>query len=487
MSQKYRYDAIVVGSGPNGLAAAITIARAGYSVCVYEARETIGGGCRSAELTLPGFMHDVCSAIHPMGLASPFLRSLPLTDYGLEWLHPTHVLAHPFDDGRAAVLDRSLETTCQTLGVDADAYRQFMQPLVDDWENILQTFAGPLRPGLLAQHPIKNARFGLAALQPANLLARLRFRGRRARALFAGISAHSMLSLDQITSAGGGLLLGLLGHASGWPLARGGSQQIVVALAAYLRALGGEIITNHEVRSLGALPPSRVVLCDVTPRQLLNIAGERVSGLYKYQLRRYRYGPGSFKIDLALDGPIPWCAEACRRAGTVHLGGTLGEIAASESAIKQGKHPLHPYVLVAQQSLFDETRAPTGKQAVWAYCHVPNGSDFDMTERIEAQIERFAPGFRDRILARHVIGTDGYERYNPNYIGGDINGGIQDLWQFFTRPAIQPNPYTTSDPGLFLCSSSTPPGGGVHGLCGYYAAQTALRQLRKNATKHLSC
>lgn len=481
MKTSYAYDAIIVGSGPNGLAAAITLARAGHSVCVYEAKNTIGGGCRSAEVTLPGFTHDICSAIHPMGMASPFLRSLPLTEYGLTWVHPTHPLAHPLADGSAAVLDRSIETTSQTLKNDASAYRRFMRPLVENWDDIVDSFVGPLRPLSLLRHPFKTARFGLPAGLPSQLTARALFRGRHARALLAGMSAHSMLSLDKLTSSGAGLLLGILGHAVGWPMARGGSQRIIDAMAAYLRVLGGELITSHEVTSLDNLPPSKIVICDITPRQLLRISGDRISGLYKRQLQRYRYGPGSFKIDFALDGPIPWKAQDCHKAGTIHLGGTLEEIAASEYAVNHNQHPERPYMIVAQQSLFDPTRAPEGKQTAWAYCHVPHGSDFDMTTRMEAQIERFAPGFRDRILARHVTSAKALERYNANYVGGDINGGIQDLWQFFTRPAIQPDPYTTSDPDLFLCSSSTPPGGGVHGLCGYFAAQTALRRLHTHS------
>jgi phytoene dehydrogenase-like protein len=485
-TEKSSYDAIVVGSGPNGLAAAITIARTGRSVLVFEAKEQIGGGCRSAELTLPGFTHDVCSAIHPMALASPFFRSLPLERYGLEWIQPEIALAHPLDDGTAAIIDRSLETTCESLGPDAAAYKKLMRPLVENWETIIENFLGPLRPQVML-HPFKMAQFGRLALRSACGLARSQFKGQAARAVFAGSSGHSMLPLDTPSSAAAGLMLGLLAHAVGWPIPRGGSQKITNALAAHLHDLGGEIVTGFEVKTLDALPPAQVVLCDITPRQLLQIAGNRLSGLYKRQLQRYRYGPGVFKLDLALDGPIPWRAEACRRAGTVHVGGTLREITRAEREVWQGQHPERPYVLLAQQSLFDCTRAPAGKQTVWAYCHVPAGSNFDMSERIEAQIERFAPGFRERILARHTSNAAEMERYNANYIGGDINGGVQDLAQMFTRPAISPAPYSTPDRGLYICSSSTPPGGAVHGMCGYFAAQAALRHLEGfDSVAHLS-
>jgi phytoene dehydrogenase-like protein len=477
MAERSKFDAIVVGSGPNGLAAAIRLAQTGRSVQVLEAKEIIGGGCRSLELTLPGFVHDMCSAIHPLGLNSPFFRTLPLAQYGLEWVQPPTPLAHPLDDGSAVLLERSIEATGATLGVDAAAYKKLITPLVADWPIIEQAFLGPLRLPPLLRHPFDLGRFGLAALNPAQGLAQRLFKGERARAIFAGISAHSMLSLDQATSAASALLLGTIGHVVGWPLPRGGSQQIVAALAAHLRSLGGEIVTGVEVRSIEALPPARALLFDVTPHQLLRIAGSHLSSGYKRALERFRYGPGVFKLDYALDGPIPWKAEECLRAGTVHLGGTLPEIAASEYQITRGEHPERPFVLLAQQSLFDETRVPPGKQAVWAYCHVPNGSTRDMTERIEAQIERFAPGFRERILARHTTDTAAMERYNANYIGGDINGGVQDLWQLFTRPTIRPVPYTTSAKNIFLCSSSTPPGGGVHGMCGYFAAQAALHSV----------
>lgn len=471
------YDAIVVGAGPNGLAAAIVLAQAGCSVVVFEAKETVGGGCRSQELTLPGVVHDVCSAIHPLGFNSPFFRTLPLQRYGLEWIHPPTQLAHPLADGPAMLLERSIEATGLTLGDDAHAYTQLMTTLVRDWPLIEQAFLGPLRLAPLFRHPFATGRFGLSALRSARSLATGVFKGERARAIFAGMAAHSILSLDQPTSAAAGLLLGTIGHVVGWPFPRGGSQAISSALAAHLRSLGGEIVTGREIKSLEALPSARVVLFDVTPRQLLRIASNHLSPAYKRALQRYRYGPGAFKIDYALDGPVPWKAKECGQAATVHLGGTLAEIALAEGQVMRGEHPERPFVLLAQQSLFDETRVPVGKQAVWAYCHVPNGSTVDMTERIEAQIERFAPGFRERILARHVSNPLALERYNANYIGGDINGGMQDLWQLFTRPTLRPVPYTTSAHDIFICSSATPPGGGVHGLCGYFAAQAALRRL----------
>jgi phytoene dehydrogenase-like protein len=474
MARTYEYDAVVVGSGPNGLAAAITLAQAGFSVLVYEAKSTVGGGTRSAELTLPGFVHDICSAIHPLGVGSPFFRSLPLSQYGLEWIHPSVPLAHPFDDGRAAVLDRSIDKTCDTLEQDGNAYRDLMEPLVSDWDKLADGLLGPLR---LPSHPIAMARFGLSAIRSANGLARRLFKGKRARGLFAGLAAHSIMPLDHMITAAIGLVLGILGHAVGWPMPRGGSQKIADALSGYLRSLGGEIITDTLIESIDQLPTARVVLLDVTPRQLLRMAGHRLPAGYRRRLEGYRYGPGVFKVDLALTGPIPWKAKECTGAGTVHLGGTIDEIAHSERMMWEGRHPERPYVLVAQHSLFDPSRAPEGKHTVWAYCHVPNGSTFDMTERVEAQIERFATGFRDLILARSTMSPIEFEEYNPNYIGGDINGGIQDLWQLFTRPVARMVPYSTPIKGLYICSSSTPPGGGVHGMCGYHAARAALREV----------
>jgi phytoene dehydrogenase-like protein len=468
-----RYDAIVVGSGPNGLAAAATLARAGRSVLVVEAADRLGGGARSAERTLPGFVHDVCSAIHPLGLGSPFFRSLPLAEHGLEWIQPELPLAHPLDDGSAVVLARSVDATADGLGADGPAYRALMSRRVADWPKLATDILGPLP--LPPRHPIALARFGLVAMRSGRALAESRFQGERARALFAGLAGHAILPLEKPFTAAFGLVLGILGHAVGWPLPRGGSQRIADALASYLRTLGVELVTSTTVASLDELPPARLVLCDVTPRQLVRLAGDRLPAGYRRRLGAYRYGPGVFKLDLALSGPVPWRAPECRRAGTVHLGGSLAEIAGAEAEVWRGGHPERPYVLVAQQSLFDAARAPEGKHTLWAYCHVPNGSSVDMTERILAQVERFAPGFRNVILARAALGPARLEEYNANYVGGDINGGAQDLAQLFTRPLLRRVPYSTPVPGLYLCSSSTPPGGGVHGMCGHHAARAALR------------
>ena len=465
------YDAVVVGSGPNGLAAAVELARNGRSVIVLEAEDTVGGGARSAELTLPGFVHDVGSAIHPLGYASPFFSTLPLGEHGLEWVHPPAPLAHPFDTGPAAVLERSVEETGSTLGPDAEAYRRLMTPIARDFDRLIGSLLGPPR---LPRHPVALAGFGLRALRSARGLAEGLFGGERAKGLFAGNAAHSFLPMERAPSASFGLVLSALGHTAGWPFPKGGSQKIADALVSYLRSLGGEVCTEVRVRAVEDVPRTRAVLFDVTPKQLLEIAGEHFTWRYRRALKRYRYGPGVFKIDFALDGPIPWKAEGCSRAGTVHIGGTLDEISAGEAAVFRGEHPERPFVLLAQQSLFDGTRAPEGKHTVWAYCHVPNGSDLDMTERIEAQIERFAPGFKDRILARSTMGPADLEKINANHVGGDINGGLMDFRQLFTRPAARLTPYSTSAKGLYICSSSTPPGGGVHGMCGYSAARAAL-------------
>jgi phytoene dehydrogenase-like protein len=464
-------DAIVVGAGPNGLAAAIAAAERGLRVLVLEGAETPGGGARSAPLTLPGFVHDVCSAVHPLGVASPFFRSQPLDRHGLDWVHPAVPLAHPFDDGTAAVLDRSVEETGRTLGPDAGAYADLMGPCVGDWADLAEDL---LSPSPVPRHPIALARFGSRALRSVAGLAEGRFAGGRAKALLAGLGAHSFLPLDRSPSAAIGLVLGALGHVVGWPMPRGGAQRLTDALVSRLRELGGRIETGRPVRHLGELGGARWIFLDVTPRQLLSLADGRLGAVYRAFLRRYRYGPGVFKVDWALDGPIPWAAPECLRAGTVHVGGTLDEIAASERQVSRGIHPERPFVLVAQQSLFDPSRAPDGKQTGWAYCHVPNGSDVDMTERIERQIERFASGFRDRILARHVRSAAQYELYDPNCIGGDINGGMLDLVQTFARPVPRLMPYATGLSRVYLCSSSTPPGGGVHGMCGYNAVRAAM-------------
>ncbi len=461
---------MVVGSGPNGLAAALVLAAAGRSVLVLEAAEQPGGGLRSAELTLPGFTHDVCSAIHPLALASPYLRTLPLERHGLEWVHPPAPLAHPFDDGTAAVLERSVETTGTTLGDDADAWRRLFDPLVRGADALLGDILGPLR---FPRAPLALLALAPRALLPAATVARRSFGGERARALFAGIAAHSMLPLTASPSAAFGLVLALLGHAVGWPFPRGGAQRLTSALVGRLRSLGGELQTGVAVRSLAELPSARAVLLDVAPRGLLALAADRLPPRYRRQLRRFRHGPGVFKVDFALDGPIPWAAPECARAGTLHLGGTVAEIAASEAAPRRGR----PFVLLAQHSLFDHTRAPDGMHTAWAYCHVANGSKADATAAIEAQIERFAPGFRKRIIARSVRSPGDLARENANYVGGDIGGGRPDLRQLWTRPALRLNPYRTPLRGVYLCSSSTPPGPGVHGMCGYWAARTALRDL----------
>jgi phytoene dehydrogenase-like protein len=470
----------VVGSGPNGLAAANTLAREGLSVLLIEAAPTIGGGTRTAELTLPGFLHDVCSAVHPFALASPFLRSLPLAEHGLELVHPPAPLAHPLDDGRTTMLERSIEGTVRWLGRDASAYRRLMEPFLDRAADLFDDLIGPLKA---PRHPILATRFGLRAIQPATRLARSWFVDEPAKALLAGLAAHAILPLEYWATSAIGLVLGLAGHAVGWPIVRGGSQNLSQSLASYLGTLGGEIVTGWRVESLDELPPARVVLLDVTPRQVVRIAGDRLRPGYVRRLERFRYGAGAFKLDWALSGPIPWKSQECARAGTVHLGGTLDELAASEAAVGRGEHPERPFVLLSQPSLFDLSRAPGGQHTAWAYCHVPNGSTVDMTDRIEAQVERFAPGFRDLIMARHVMAPADFETYNANYIGGDINGGAQDLRQLFTRPVARLVPYSTPLRELYICSSSTPPGGGVHGLCGYYAAGAALRRLGRSVRR----
>jgi phytoene dehydrogenase-like protein len=468
------YDAVVVGAGPNGLAAAITLARAGAAVLLVEAKETIGGGTRSAALTLPGYTHDVCSAIHPLGVASPFFRTLPLDQFGLEWVYPPVELAHPLGNGEAALITRSVEETAEQLGSDGRAYRRLFTPLVARYEELLHEFLGPLR---FPKYPLTMARFGVRAILPAAALARMLYRDDPARALFAGMAAHAIIPLERPATAAFGLILTTLAHAVGWPMVRGGSQQIADALGRYFESLGGKIETDWPVESVDELPQARAYLLDVTPRQLTRIAEGRLPRRYRQQLSHYRYGPGVFKIDYALAGPIPWRAAGVHQAATVHVGGTLDEIAASERAVWQGQPSERPFVLVVQQSQFDPSRAPGGNHTAWAYCHVPNGSTQDMTGRIEAQIERFAPGFRDCVLARHTHSAAQLEGYNPNYIGGDINGGVQDLGQLFTRPVVSLSPYRTPAHGIYICSSSTPPGGGVHGMCGYYAAQAALADM----------
>jgi phytoene dehydrogenase-like protein len=468
-------DALVVGSGPNGLAAAITLARGGCSVLVLEANSTIGGGARSAELTLPGFIHDVCSAVHPLAAGSPFFKMLPLDQFGLTWIHPEIPLAHPLDDGTAACLYRDVDRTAEALGADSRAYRKLMKPLARDWEKLAAEFLQPVLH--LPRHPMALARFGIPALCPSTLFARSLFKNEPARALFAGIAAHSFLPLEAPASSAFGLVLGTAGHAVGWPIPRRGSQAIANALAAHLVQLGGKIETNRTVENLDALPNSRAVLLDISPWQFVRMANNKLPERYRRRLENFRHAPGIFKIDYALNGPVPWQAEACKHAGTIHLGGTLDEIAHGERQVACGEIPEHPFVLVAQQSLFDTTRAPQGKHTLWTYCHVPFGCKIDMTSRIEARIERFAPSFRDCILARHTMSAVDLEKSNPNLAGGDISGGATNLAQLIARPILSPSPYRTPLRGVYLCSASTPPGGGVHGMCGYHAARTALDDL----------
>jgi len=469
-------DAVVIGSGPNGLAAAITLARAGRSVRVVEAEATIGGATRSLELTRPGFIHDVCSAVHALVVLSPFLKTLPLADHGLHLAHPEAPFAHPFDDGTAVVVERSINATAAAFGDDdARVYRDLVRPFVMRSGDLMEALLGP--PGV--RHPLLMARFGRHAIRSAAALSRARFRDERTRAVFAGAAAHSMVPLECATTSGFALALVIAAHAGGWPVARGGSQRVADALASYLRSLGGEVVTGERVDTLAQLPPARAVLCDVTPRQFLRIAGDRVPGRYRRQLERYRYGPGVFKMDWALNAPVPWRATECGRAGTIHLGGSFAEIADGERAAWEGRLHDKPYVLLVQPTVCDPSRAPEGKHTLWAYCHVPNGAAVDMTSRIEDQIERFAPGFRDCIIARHAMPPAEMERRNANLIGGDIGGGASDLSQMFMRPVFSLNPYATPVDGVFLCSSSTPPGIGVHGMCGHYAAHAALNRLAR--------
>lgn len=477
MANKVSYDAVIVGAGPNGLAAAIRLAQENLSVLVIEANDTIGGGARSAELTLPGFTHDICSAVHPLAAGSPYFRKLPLERYGLHWLQPEFPVAHPLDDGSAAVLQRSLEQTSASFETDGRAYRSLMSPLVANAENLIAEFLQPLLH--FPRHPLQFARFGFHALQSAAGLINRKFSNQRARALFAGLAAHSFLSQEEIPSAAFGLVLGMLGHAVGWPLPRGGSQRVADALAAELRYLGGEIQTGHRVEHLDDLPLARATLLDLTPVQLLLLMEEKLPSSYVRRLGQYRYGPGVFKIDYALNAPIPWRNEFCSRAGTVHVCGRFEDVANCEREVAERKVPERPFILLAQPTLVDPGRAPNGKHIAWAYCHVPNSSKFDMTERIENQIERFAPGFRDCVLARHTMNCEALEAKNANLVGGDINGGAADFRQLFARPIFSATPYRIPVPGYYLCSSSTPPGGGVHGMCGFHAAEAALRDCFK--------
>jgi phytoene dehydrogenase-like protein len=473
MPAHFSYDAVVVGSGPNGLAAAVRLAQEKLSVLVLEANDTIGGGARSGEITLPGFTHDLCSAIHPLAIGSPFFRKLELEKHGLHWIQPEIPLAHPLGEKTAAVLLRSVGETAIALSQDAGAYQRLMEPLVPHWESLSAEFLKPMLH--VPAHPIQMARFGMQAIRSAAGLAEAKFKREEARALFAGLAGHSFLPLEERASAAFALVLAMAGHAVGWPLPRGGSQRISDALASLLRSLGGEIKTGVRVESLKELPLARAILLDVTPLQLLLMCGDQLPESYQRRLGKFRHGPGVFKLDYALSAPIPWTAETCRRAGTVHVGGTLAEIAKSEREVNEGKTPEQPFVLVTQPSIFDSTRAPAGRHVAWAYCHVPNGSKFDMTEHVERRIERFAPGFRDCVLARHSMNCAQAEEKNSNLVGGDISGGASNLWQLLARPVLGSTPYRTPITGVYLCSASTPPGAGVHGMCGFHAGEAALR------------
>jgi len=467
------YDVVVVGSGPNGLAAAILLQQQGLDVLIVEAKDTIGGGMRSAELTLPGFLHDVCSAVHPMAAASPFFSALPLQEYGLSFINPPILAAHPFDDGNAAVLRSSMIETALGFGVDRQQYMHLFKPFVDTWPNMVDDLLGPIG---FPKDPFLVARFGLKALLPAQVFAK-QFKTTKLRGLWAGMAAHSMLPFNQWATAAIAMVLIINGHLKGWPIVQGGTQHLANALANYFRSIGGEIETKTYITSLEQLPRAKAIIFDTSVKQLLQIAGHQFSPIYRAQLRRYRPGTGLFKIDWALDEAIPFTAPACREAGTIHIGNTLEEVAQAEKEVAKGKHPEKPFVLLAQQSLFDASRAPRGKHVAYAYCHVPNGSPVNMTKQIEDQIERFAPGFKDCILARHTLDNRALENYNPNYHGGDVNGGALHIGQLFTRPALRFSPYRTSAKGLYICSAATPPGGGVHGMGGYHAAKRALKDI----------
>ena len=467
-------DAIVVGSGPNGLAAAITLAQAGLKTLVREAQPTIGGGLRSAELTLPGFTHDVCSAVHPLALSSPFFQSLPLRKFGLEWIQPTAALAHPLDGGKAAVLERSLDATAARLGAGGRSWKRLLAPFVDAWDDLMPGVLAP--PIQIPEHPLLMARFGLKAVRTATGLARATLEGTAARALFAGNAAHSFLPLDEWGTAAFGLMLSGSGHAVGWPIVRGGSQRLANALAGFFRSLGGEIMTDAPVEHIDEVRSAKIVMLDLSPPQIARLAKDRLPAKYRQALERYRFGAAAFKLDWALDGPVPWSAPECARSATVHLGGTLEEVTASEAAPARGEVHPRPFVLFVQPSLFDSTRAPAGKHTAWAYCHAPNGCTLNLTDHIERQVERFAPGFRERILARSILTPADLQRRNANLIGGDISGGMMDLRQVFARPILSLTPYRTPLRGVYICSASTPPGGGVHGMSGRHAAQAALER-----------
>jgi phytoene dehydrogenase-like protein len=469
-----KYDCVVVGAGPNGLASAIALAREGLSTLLVEAEDTAGGGARSLPLTIPGYLHDVCSSVHPLGLASPFFRTLGLEKHGLSWVHPPCALAHVLRDGTAVLVERSVDATAAQLGRDRGVYRRLIEPFVERFDELLPMILGPLG---VPSSPLLLARFGLAGLRSMRGIAEARFSDPQGPAMLAGIAAHAMVPLEGRATASFGLVLAASAHAVGWPIARGGSQAITDALVSCFRELGGEVLTGHPVERLDQLPSARAYVLDVTPRQLLRMAGDRLSALYRARLGRFRYGPGVFKMDWALDGPIPWIDPACGRAATVHLSGDLDDVAATEAAVHSGRLLEQPFVILVQPTLFDPSRAPSGKHIAWAYCHVPHGSAVDASALIEGHIERFAPGFRDLVVARATKNAMQMEQYNANYVGGDINGGISDLGQLFFRPMARPDPYATGAPDVFLCSSSTPPGGGVHGMCGHHAARSVLARV----------
>jgi phytoene dehydrogenase-like protein len=471
-----KYDAIVIGAGPNGLSAAIQLARRGLAVCVFEANQQIGGGARSEQLTLPNFIHDVCSAVHPMGFISPFFKTLPLQEYGLEWIEPPLALAHPFDNEPAAFLSKSIQQTAENLGQDKQAYLDLINPFVNKSETLIAEILKPIR---ISRHPLLMARFGFAAMRSASDFVNSKFKTDRAKALFCSCSAHSVVSLDKIATASFGISLAMVAHLVGWPIVKGGSQRIIDCLEKYFRSLGGEIQAGTKVESLNSLPASKVILMALTPRQVATIAADQLPQKFRDRLLKFRYGPGIFKIDWALDGPIPWRDPVCSQSATLHLGSTFDEILQSESNAWNGKISAKPFVILAQPSLFDSTRAPAGKHIGWAYCHVPHGSDVDRTETIENQVERFAPGFKNLILARHTFNSTQLHQHNENIIGGDIGGGANDFMQIIARPVLKWDPYSTPNPRLFICSSSTPPGGGVHGMCGYNAANSVLKRVFK--------
>lgn len=471
-SKSSEYDAVIVGAGPNGLAAAITLAQTGLKTVVFEARREPGGGLSSAELTLPGFVHDICSAIHPMAVHSPFFSKLPLESFGLDWVFPQLSLAHPLENASASYLSTSVSDSAASLGGDAEVYKNLIEPVSRTFPDLLESILGPLLR--FPKNSLPLTHFGSRALWSGSTLAKMLFKEEQARTLWAGLAAHSVLPLNAPASSAIALVLGAASHNKGWAFPKGGSAALARALSAYLKSLGGEIVCNSPIQNLSELPMTPIIMFDVGPQQFIKLIDEPLPKNYRVWLESYNYAAGVFKIDYALGGPIPWVDPTCSKAGTIHLGGSLEEIEYSEQAIYAERHSDEPFVILAQQSLFDETRAPEGKHTCWAYCHVPNGSGVDMTEEIERQIERFAPGFKEVVLARRTMTTTQLERFNPNFVGGDVNGGKADLWQLLARPTPQLNPYKTPLEGMYLCSASTPPGGGVHGMCGFHAAKAAL-------------